>query len=235
MSETITHLLVVDDDTRLRALLEKFLHEHGYYVSVASNVDEARECMEMFAFDLMVLDIMMPGTTGIEFAKELRTKGEDIPILMLTAMGDTDDRISGLESGADDYLSKPFEPRELVLRIESILKRANSLSNGLDIDDNQFLFGDFLFNTRTEILLQNDTTIALTETERTILGLLVSTPGETVSRSDIADALSGSHDNPINERSVDVQVNRLRQKIEADPKNPLFLQTVRGAGYRFVV
>lgn len=213
------HLLVVDDDARIRNLLQKYLVENNYFVSIAKNTEEALALLKEIKCNLIILDVMMPGETGVEFTKRLRLRqSNNIPILMLTAMGEVDDRITGLEVGADDYLVKPFEPRELLLRITNILKR-NQESKDL------YYFGDFIYDLPRQLLLQKDEKIFLTHSEHSLLNCLLKYSNEIVSREALAEELS------INERSVDVQIIRLRSKIEDNPSRPLFLQTVRGKGY----
>ncbi len=222
------HILVVDDDRRLRALVCAFLGKNGYRVTAAASAAEARSYLESLEFELIVLDVMMPGETGMDFARNLREQS-DIPILMLTARSDTADRVLGLEAGVDDYLGKPYDPKELLLRIGSILRRVRTLPVARE-GDQSVRFGPFVFFPERGELRQGDETIRLTEREREILRQLSAKPGESVSR----DALAGSG-GAGQERTIDVQINRLRRKIERDPANPLFLQTARGAGYRLVV
>ncbi len=219
------HLLIVDDDSRIRDLLRRFLTENGYRVTTSSNAQEARRRLEGLAFDLLVLDIMMPGESGLELARHLR-ETSDVPILMLTARSDTEDRIAGLEIGADDYLSKPFEPRELLLRIGAILRRRATTETG---PLPEIRFGPFVFDSSRGELRRGDEHVRLTDREKQILALFAEKPGETVPRTEIAGDDSG-----LAERTVDVQINRLRRKIEGDPANPIYLQTVRGVGYRLV-
>lgn len=219
--QSLAHILVIDDDTRLRRLLKKYLTDNGFEVSEVSNPYEAEEVLALFTFDLIIMDVMMPKKNGLDFTKELRDKGMVTPILMLTAMGDSSNRISGLENGADDYLPKPFEPRELVLRIQNILKRVDYLRRR-----DELFFGPYRYNMQSGILMQNDTPISLTTAEQELLKVLADRAGETVSREELADAL-----NTDNLRSIDVQITRLRKKLETDIKKPLCIQTVRGQGY----
>ena len=219
------HLLVVDDDRRIRALLSRFLRAEGYRVSTADNAQDARAKLEGLKFDLLILDVMMPGESGFDFARTLRASST-VPILMLTARDEKESRIMGLEIGADDYLAKPFEPRELALRVANILKRARPPSAP---PAESVRFGQFVFHIARGELRRGDEVIRLTDREREMLRILTASPGETVSRQ----ALAGSGGAVI-ERTVDVQVNRLRRKIERDPANPLIVQTVRGIGYRLV-
>lgn len=219
------HLLVVDDDRRIRDLLSRFLAGEGFRVTTADNAADARAKLAGLSFDLIILDVMMPGETGFEFAKSLRGTS-DVPILMLTARDAAESRIEGLSLGADDYLSKPFEPRELSLRIANILKRAQPPAAP---PVESVRFGPFVYHLARGELRRGDEVIRLTDREREMLRILCASPGETVSRM----ALAGNGDQ-VSERAVDVQVNRLRRKIEKNPANPLFVQTVRGIGYRLV-
>ena len=220
------HLLVVDDDRRIRDLLSRFLTGEGYRISTADTAAAARAKLSGMSFDLLILDVMMPGETGFEFAKSIR-KTSNVPILMLTARDAAESRITGLESGADDYVAKPFEPRELSLRIASILKRVRP---AIAPPPESLRFGEFVFHIGRAELRKGDTVVRLTDREREMLTVLAATPGETVPRM----ALAGNG-GTVNERAVDVQVNRMRRKIERDPANPLIIQTVRGIGYRLVV
>jgi len=219
------HLLVVDDDRRIRDLLSRFLSGEGYRVTTAETAADARAKLNGLSFDLLILDVMMPGESGFDFAKSLRGTSS-VPILMLTARDAAESRIKGLEMGADDYLSKPFEPRELSLRIGSILKRAKPAAAP---PAESVRFGPFVYHLARGELRKGEEIIRLTDREREMLRILAATPGETVSRL----ALAGNGDQ-TSERAVDVQVNRLRRKIERNPANPLFVQTVRGIGYRLV-
>jgi two-component system phosphate regulon response regulator OmpR len=219
------HLLVVDDDRRIRDLLSRFLAGEGYRVTTAETAADARAKLGGLSFDLLILDVMMPGETGFELAKAIRTDST-VPILMLTARDGAEARIEGLTLGADDYVSKPFEPRELSLRIASILKRARPAAAP---PVESVRFGPFVYHLARGELQKGDEVIRLTDREREMLRILAATPGETVPRL----ALAGNG-GTVSERAVDVQVNRLRRKIERDPANPLFVQTVRGIGYRLV-
>ena len=224
-SDDAPHLLVVDDDRRIRALLLRFLVAEGYRVSTAETAAEARAKLLGLNFDLLVLDVMMPGENGFDLVKAIRVSST-VPILMLTARDEKESRIMGLEIGADDYLAKPFEPRELSLRIANILKRARP---PVATPVESVRFGPFVFHLARGELRKGEEVIRLTDREREMLRILCATPGETVSRL----ALAGNGEQ-VSERAVDVQVNRLRRKIERDPANPLFVQTVRGIGYRLV-
>jgi two-component system phosphate regulon response regulator OmpR len=219
------HLLVVDDDRRIRALLLRFLLGEGYRVTTAESSREARAKLESLNFDLLILDVMMPGENGFDLARAIRA-GSAVPILMLTARDEKESRIEGLEIGADDYLAKPFEPRELSLRVASILRRARPPSATAP---ESVRFGPFVFHLARGELRRGDENIRLTDREREMLRVLSSSVGETVPRQ----ALAGNGES-VSERTVDVQVNRLRRKIERDPANPLVVQTVRGLGYRLM-
>ncbi len=221
----IPHILIVDDDSRLRALLHRYLTENKFRVTGASDSKEARERLSNLQFDLIVLDVMMPGETGLDLTHSLRCHSQ-IPILLLTAMSEPEDRILGLESGADDYLPKPFEPRELLLRIRTILRRVNETPTN-PVDQNIFRFGFFHFNLYERRLIHGGTTIPLTESETALLEAFVAAPGKILTREDLlnSQAVKG------NLRTVDVQINRLRRKLEIDPKFPRYLQTIRGHGY----
>ncbi|GAB4532877.1 MAG: response regulator [Parvularculaceae bacterium] len=219
--EKETHLLVVDDDDRIRGLLRNFLAENGYRVSAAADARTAREMMRALQFDLIVLDVMMPGEDGIRLTRDLRARSR-VPILLLSARGLPEDKIEGLESGADDYLAKPFEPRELLLRVAALLRRAAPPP----MQRGEITFGDCRFNIDRGELFRNGDLIRLTTGEQMLLKALAATPGEPVSRLELAQFTTAAM-----ERSVDVQVTRLRRKIEDDPRAPIFLQTVRGVGY----
>lgn len=218
------HILVVDDDTRLRSLLQRFLRENDFYVSVAKDASNAREKLDNYKFDLLIVDIMMPAETGLEFLNKLRNEN-NVPVILLTAMGETNDRINGLESGADDYLPKPFEPKELVLRIRNILKRTPQENKQLVETLNLGLcFYDML---KKELTTKQGSIIHITPVEQALLNVLGQKSGQVFSREKLADIL-GAGQSP---RSIDVQITRLRKKIEKDSKNPRYLQTVRGKGY----
>jgi two-component system, OmpR family, phosphate regulon response regulator OmpR len=216
----------VDDDRRIRALLSQYLVGEGYRVTTAETAAQARAKLDGLRFDLVILDVMMPGETGFDLAQAIRTSSA-VPILMLSARSETDNRIRGLEIGADDYVPKPFEPRELSLRIANILKRAQPPPTPLP---ETVRFGDFVFHLARGELKENGETVHLTDREREMLRILAECHGETVPRQ----ALAGNGA-ATNERAVDVQVNRLRRKIERDPANPLIVQTVRGIGYRLMI
>lgn len=224
LPDNAQHLLVIDDDSRIRNLLQRFLVNNGFRVSTAQNAAEARKMFSGLSFDLLILDVMMPGENGMDLARDLR-KSDEVPILMLTARDESESRIQGLEIGVDDYLTKPFEPRELLLRIRNILKRHN-LRAAVPID--QVTFGPFCYKLERQELLCGDDVIRLTDRERELLSLFAAQPGATVTRT----ALAG--EDGTGERTVDVQINRLRRKIEPDPSNPIYLQTIRGIGYRLL-
>ena len=226
LADDAPHLLIVDDDRRIRDLLSRFLTGEGYRVTTADTAADARSKLKSLSFDLLILDVMMPGESGFDFAKALRGTST-VPILMLTARDATESRIKGLEMGADDYLSKPFEPRELSLRIANILKRAQPAAAS---PAESVRFGPFVYHLARGELRKGEKIIKLTDREREMLRILSGTPGETVSRMDLA----GNGDS-VSERAVDVLVNRLRRKIERNPANPLYVQTVRGIGYRLVI
>jgi two-component system phosphate regulon response regulator OmpR len=222
------HILVIDDDRRLRDLLSRFLGENGYRVTTAASAAEARAKSGSVVFDAMVLDVMMPGETGFEFLRRVRS-GSAIPTLMLTARSDARDRVEGLELGADDYLSKPFDPRELLLRLANMLRRVAPAEPAPAPGPDAVRFGPFTFRLDRGELRREGETIRITEREREILTILGHRAGAEVSREELAGSGGGAND-----RAVDVQMNRLRRKIEIDPASPVFLQTVRGIGYRLV-
>jgi two-component system phosphate regulon response regulator OmpR len=226
LPDDAAHLLVIDDDTRIRTLLSQYLAENGYRITTAANAAEARRILAGVDFDLLIVDVMMPGESGLSLTKALR-EIKDIPILMLTALSETDHRIAGLEAGADDYLPKPFEPRELLLRIGSILRR------GAKPDASRpelVVFGPYTFSLPRRELRRGAESIRLTDREQDIMSMFAERPGETVARHELV-----GRDLDVGERTIDVQINRLRRKIESDPANPLWLQTVRGIGYRLNV
>jgi two-component system, OmpR family, phosphate regulon response regulator OmpR len=226
VTDDAPHLLIVDDDNRIRSLLSRYLGEQGFRVTSAANAAEARRRLAGLAFDLLIVDVMMPGEDGMNLTQSLR-ETMNVPILMLTARSETESRIRGLEFGADDYLAKPFEPRELLLRINSILRRGATTTKPLI---EHVRFGPFTFHRERLELRRGVDLIHLTDRERQIMAIFAAAPGETVPRL----ALVAS-EGPAGERTVDVQINRLRRKIETDPANPLYLQTVRGIGYRLAI
>jgi len=220
------HLLVVDDDARLRALLQRFLAEQGFRVTSAADAAAARRALAGFEFDLVVLDVMMPGESGIELVESLRREGQEVPILMLTARGAPDDRIAGLEAGVDDYLGKPFDPRELALRIRTILRRAAPAP--VETTASPVQLGTRWFDPQRAELRGPEGTVRLTGGEAALLAALAARAGDVLSREEIAAALGTPE---AGERAIDVQVTRLRRKIEPDPREPRFIQTVRHKGY----
>ena len=226
------HILLIDDDERILSLLTTFLNKNGFITSNAKNSQEARSLLDYFEFDILIIDIMMPGETGLELLESLR-KNKDIPVILLSAKGEASDKISGLELGADDYLSKPFEPKELLLRIKNLLSRNNA------IDSNKYekkvKIGTKIFDLERMELQENNHIIALTTVETKLLEIFCSNPKTIIERDHIISELGYKNDsNKRNERNVDVQVTRLRKKIEMDTKNPRFLKTIRGKGYRLL-
>ena len=220
------HLLVIDDDTRIRTLLKQYLSENGFRVSVAGNADEARRKLAGLDFDLLIVDVMMPGELGVDLTRSLRAE-KSVPILMLTALSETDNRIAGLEAGADDYLPKPFDPRELILRIGNILRRGGP-QQAPKVE--QIVFGPYTFQIARRELKRGGEALKLTDREQEILAIFAERAGETIPRHELV-----ANDSDVGERTIDVQINRLRRKIEKDPANPIWLQTVRGIGYRLSV
>jgi two-component system phosphate regulon response regulator OmpR len=219
------HLLVIDDDERLRALLQRYLSTNGFRVSTAADAAEARGLMKSMAFDMLIVDVMMPGETGLDFTRDVRAHSQ-VPILMLTARGEPQDRIAGLEHGADDYLPKPFEPRELVLRVSALLRRAAPPAQS---PHREVQMGEAVFDPERGELRRKGKPVRLTSSENALLKLFATNAGRPFSRTDLCTRLGVSL-----ERSIDVQVTRLRRKIEEDPKLPLYIQTVRGVGYVLV-
>jgi two-component system, OmpR family, phosphate regulon response regulator OmpR len=222
MTDHAAHILLVDDDRRIRELLAAYLKTNGFRVTAASNAAEARKALDGLAFDIIVLDIMMPGENGIAFATSLRAVKNPVPILMLSARSDASDRIQGLASGSDDYLGKPFEPEELLLRLRNLLRRSLVKPEKIMA----VKFGDCAFEMENGTLLKAGEIVRLTGREKDILRLLATTPGQPVARALLQP--DGVSDDA---RAIDVQMNRLRQKIENDPANPVYLQTMRGQGY----
>jgi len=220
MDNFIAHILVVDDDDGIRSLVKKYLNEKKYLVTTADNAENALEKTKIFYFDLIILDIMMPGKSGLEFIKEYKKK-LSTPMILLTARGEAMDRIEGLEVGADDYLPKPFEPRELILRIQNIISKTKKNDQKRIIE-----FADIKIDLNKQIIFKNNNEYKINNTEKTILEKMINDPGRTFSREDIGLLIDLDK-----ERSIDVIITRLRKKIEIDPKNPRFLQTIRGAGY----
>ena len=221
LPDNAPHALVVDDDQRIRNLLSRYLMANGFRVTPAESASSARAAMKMMTFDVIVLDVMMPGENGLDFARALKERGET-PICMLTAQAETDQRIRGLEAGVDDYVSKPFDPRELLLRLQNILRRGSGPAAARD----DIKMGELVFNTERGELKRGETLIKITERERDLLRQFAQQPGTCIARHELA-----ADDSTGSERAIDVQINRLRRKIEVDPSNPVYLQTVRGKGY----
>ena len=228
MSRLSAHLLIVDDDERIRRLLQTFLIRQGFLVSTARDAAHARRLQQGLAFDMLVLDVMMPGEDGVSLTRSLRETSQT-PIVLLTAKGEADERIVGLEAGADDYISKPFEPKELLLRINAILRRIPEPSLS-ETAPKVLHLGAVRYEVDRGELWRGDTLIRLTATEAQMMQRFASSPGEPVSRLQLVEDL-GRDDGRAQERAVDVQITRLRRKIETDSKQPRYLQTVRGAGY----
>ena len=220
MDNFIAHILVVDDDDGIRSLVKKYLYENNFLITTAENAEDAKKKIELIKFDLIILDIMMPGKSGLEFISENKKKLQT-PVILLTAKGEPDERIEGLEIGADDYLPKPFEPKELILRIKNILDKTKTITQKRIIE-----FDKIKIDLNRLIIKKNNKDYKINNTEKLILEKMINNPGKTFSRENI-----GSLINLDKERSIDVIITRLRKKIEDDPKNPKFLQTIRGAGY----
>ena len=220
------HILVVDDDTRIRELLGRYLSQNGFLVTEADQASTARQLAQLISFDAVVLDIMMPGEDGLSLTQSWKENQFRTPILLLTAKTESDSRIAGFEAGADDYLPKPFEPRELVLRLQAILRRTAALPV-VKNRDHKITFGGWSYDGTRTMLIRGDETQLLTNSEATLLAILMQKPGEVFTRQDLA----GLAELEGQERTIDVQVTRLRRKIEPDPKKPRFLQTIRGEGY----
>ena len=220
MDKFIAHILVVDDDEGIRSLLKQFLNENGYLVNTASNALEAKEKISIIKFDLLVLDIMMPGKSGLEFISENKNN-LNAPIILLTAKGEASERVEGLESGADDYLPKPFEPKELLLRINNILKKTKKVNLKHVLE-----FGSIKIDLNKLMITNQNSNFKINNTEKTILEKMINNPGKVFSRIDIGNLIKIDK-----ERSIDVIITRLRKKIETNPKNPKYLQTIRGSGY----
>ena len=220
MDNFIAHILVVDDDDGIRSLVKKYLNENRFLITTAENAEDAKKKIELIKFDLIILDIMMPGKSGLEFISENKKKLQT-PVILLTAKGEANERIEGLEMGADDYLPKPFEPKELILRIKNILNKTKSITQKRIIE-----FDKIKIDLNKLMIKKNNKDYKINNTEKLILEKMINNPGKTFSRENI-----GSLINLDKERSIDVIITRLRKKIEDDPKNPKFLQTIRGAGY----
>jgi len=220
MKKFKAHILIVDDDDRIRELVKQYLNDNNYLVTTALNAEDAKKKVEIIKFDLIVLDIMMPGQSGLEFTNEYKKK-IGTPIILLTAKGEASDRIEGLEIGADDYLGKPFEPKELILRIKNILEKTISRNQKRVVN-----FSNINIDLNKLIITNNKKEYKINNTEKIILEKMINSPGQTFTREEIGNLI-----NLDKERSIDVIITRLRKKIEYDPKNPKFLQTIRGAGY----
>jgi two-component system phosphate regulon response regulator OmpR len=234
MSVPAARILVIDDDAELRTLLLRYLGENGFEVRVAADAEHADKLLGREAFDLMVLDLMLPGEDGLSICRRLRAQGEVLPIIMLTARGDPVDRIVGLEIGADDYVPKPFSPRELLARIQAMLRRQSMLgARPVAANTGVARFGDFEFDLATHVLTRNDTPVELTSSEFALLRAFVGNAGRPLSRERLMELAHG-RDHDATDRSVDVQVLRLRRLIEPDPSKPRYIKTVWGTGYVFV-
>ncbi len=220
MDNFVAHILVVDDDEGIRTLVKKYLNENNYLVTTANSAEDAFEKIQIIKFDLIILDIMMPGKSGLEFIKENQKK-LDTPVILLTAKGEANERVEGLEIGADDYLPKPFEPKELILRIQNIIQKTKKSDQKRVIQ-----FENIKIDLNKQLIIKKNTEYKINNTEKKILEKMINNPGKTFSREDI-----GILTELDKERSIDVIITRLRKKIEIDPKNPKFLQTIRGAGY----
>ena len=220
MEKFKAHILIVDDDDRIRELVKQYLNENNYLVTTANSAEDAKEKVDIIKFDIIILDIMMPGQSGLDFTNENKKK-INTPIILLTAKGEPSDRIGGLEIGADDYLAKPFEPKELVLRIQNILNKTKSKNQKRVVN-----FSNINIDLNKSLIIKNNREFKINNTEKKILEKMINSPGETFTREEIGKLI-----NLDKERSIDVIITRLRKKIEVDPKNPKFLQTIRGTGY----
>ena len=220
MKKSKAHILIVDDDDRIRELVKQYLNDYDFLVTTANNAEDAKQKIDIIKFDLIVLDIMMPGQSGLEFTNENKKK-IGTPIILLTAKGEATDRIEGLEIGADDYLAKPFEPKELILRIRNILEKTQSKSQKRVVN-----FSNVNIDLNKLLIIKNNKEFKINNTEKIILEKMINSPGQTCTREEIGKLI-----NLYKERSIDVIITRLRKKIEDDPKNPKYLQTIRGAGY----
>ena len=220
MKKFKAHILIVDDDERIRELIKQYLTDNGYLASTANSAEDAKEKVKIIKFDIIILDVMMPGQSGFDFTKENK-KEIKTPIILLTAKGEATDRIQGLETGADDYLAKPFEPKELVLRINNILEKTKVINQKRVVN-----FSNINIDLNKSLIINNDKEYKINNTEKKILEKMINSPGQTFTREEIGKLINLSK-----ERSIDVIITRLRKKLEQDPKNPKFLQTIRGAGY----
>ena len=230
MTKKVYHLLVIDDDQRIRDLLKKFFQKAKFRVSLAEDSVHARELLKSLKFDLLVCDVMMPGEDGVSFTNSL-SKELQIPIVLLTAKGDIENRIRGLEAGADDYISKPFEPQELLLRIQAVLKRTSKVEDEISFHTS-FNIGEYVYNVERGELWHHKTLVRLTTTESILMQIFSKKPNIPISRTNLVAEL-GRDRGQAQERAIDVQITRLRKKIETDPKLPRYLQTVRSSGYMF--
>jgi len=221
MDNSKIHILIIDDDDKIRDLLKQYLKANDFIISTAINANDAEEKLKIFKFDIAIIDIMMPGKDGLQLTKEIR-ETLDLPIILLTAKGETEDRIKGLEIGAEDYLAKPFEPKELLLRITNIIRRIKKKKNTIDL----IKIGKVFINVHKMVIQKDKKIIKINTSEKTLLENMINSAGKTFSREEISRIT-----NLIQERSIDVLVTRIRKKIEPDPKNPKYLQTVRGSGY----
>ena len=222
MKSSKFHILIVDDDNRILKLLKQFLQQNNFLVSTATSAKEAFELLENFIFDLIILDVMMPEITGLEFAEKIKAAGKTLPIIMLTALSEPEDRVKGLEAGAKDYITKPFEPRELLLRINNLIDSHNIYQKEQKITR----IGNCVYDLSTKNLSCDNQDIPLSSTEQKLLDLLIKSTNQTITRDDLSIQMGG-----LNPRSIDVQIVRLRNKLEPDPKNPKYLKTVRNLGY----
>ncbi|XVN43487.1 MAG: response regulator transcription factor [Candidatus Rickettsia vulgarisii] len=221
-----SHILVVDDDIRILKLLQQFLHNNGFLVSIAVDVKEAKLLLNSSTYDLIILDVMLPNITGLEFANIIRSTGSNIPIVMLTALSEASDRVKGLESGASDYMTKPFEPKELLLRINNLIKKNNTNSHNNSNEVTVKYFGNNYYNFSSKKFKKNNQPVQLSSTEQQLLELLLENNGQIFSREDLSKLMGG-----ISPRSIDVKITRIRSKIEDNPKEPKYLRTIRNGGY----
>ena len=219
------HLLIIDDDDRIRELLQKYLLKNSFLINTAKNTEEARQLMSKYVFDLIIVDNMMPNETGIEFLESIRKHDNYTPAIMLTALGEVENKLEGLSAGADDYITKPFNPEELILRIKNILKRTK-----LTIDNTKFKFDNYIFDFKKNELTKDGEIIKLTDIETKILSLFIKNSNNILSREELSEELDG-----VEDRTIDVQILRLRKKIEENIKNPKYLKTIRNKGYMFSV
>jgi len=231
---TPLHLLVVDDDDRIRGLLQKFLCRNGYIVSMAADAARARRLLQGLEFDLIVLDVMMPGEDGVSLVRSLRAEGQTVPVLLLTARGEAENRIDGLEAGADDYLVKPFDPRELLLRINAILRRRPQPLKPTMVPGRSLILGPLRYEIERGEMWMGDLQVRLTSTEAALMRIFAASPGEVLTREALVAEMGADEGQSASERAVDVQITRLRRKLEADPRQPRYLQTIRGEGYRLM-